>query len=99
MVTESFNSSPIQTRKPPAHDAVRRRDRPGLEDLGKPGALFVIQDRRPPRRLAGRQPLRTIFVESQEPVAHDLKRDPGKLRRPAPTPAVQDMCDSQSRRT
>ena len=46
------------------------------EAIGKPGTLFVVEDRSPPRRLACRQPLRTTLAEAQDPVAHDLNVTP-----------------------
>jgi hypothetical protein len=52
----------------------------------------------PPARLTGWircfarcQPIRAICVEAQDPVAHDLQCDPGKLRRVAPAATVQDQ--------
>src|SRR3546814_19999621 len=57
----------------------------------KPRALLVIEDRGPARRLARRQTIGTAFVEQQDPVAHDLQRDAGNLRRFAPPPPIQDQ--------
>ena len=63
-----------QIGKPPAYDAMRCRDRTDLDLSGKPGTLLVVEDRSPPWRLARRQAIRTILVEPQDPVAHDLQR-------------------------
>src|SRR3546814_9354281 len=78
-------------RKPPAHHAMRRGDWSGLDYRCKPRALLVIEDRGPARRLARRQTIGTAFVEPQDPVAHDLQRDAGNLRRFAPAPTIQDQ--------
>jgi hypothetical protein len=39
---------PGEIDKAPAHDTVGRRDRPCLDNFGKPHALFIIQDRNAP---------------------------------------------------
>ena len=66
-----------------------------LDDLGKPRALLIVQDRSPPRSLARCQTIGTSLVKAQNPVAHDLQRHAGNLRRFATAPAVQDQCNSQ----
>src|SRR3546814_13277212 len=69
---------------------MRRGDWSGLDYRCKSRALLVIEDRGPARRLARRQTIGTAFVEPQDPVAHDLTRDAGQLRRFAPAPTIQD---------
>src|SRR3546814_9341419 len=83
-------------RKPPAHHAMRRGDWSGLDYRCKPRALLVIEDRGPARRLARRQTIGTAFVEPQGPVAHDLQRDAGNLRRFAPAPPIQDRTEEHT---
>lgn len=74
---------------------MRRRDRPGLDNRGKPGALLVIKDRGPRRCLARRQATRATRVARWHAVAHDLQRDARNLRRFASAPAVQDQGNRQ----
>jgi hypothetical protein len=70
---------------------MRRRDRPRLDNLGKTSPLLVVQDLCAPGCFARCQPIRAICVEAQDPVAHGLQCDPGKLRRVAPAATVQDQ--------
>jgi len=70
--------------KPPAHHAMRRSDRACLDNPGQTSTLLVVQDRCAPGRFAGCQTIGSIRVEAKHPVAHDLQRDPGKLRRVGP---------------
>jgi hypothetical protein len=72
-----------------------RRDRPGLDYRRKLDTLLVIQDQSPSWRLACRQPIRATLVEPEDPVAHDLQRDAGNLRRFATAPAVQNQGQRQ----
>jgi hypothetical protein len=54
---------------PPAHDAMDRRRRAVLGDARQHGAMFVIQKRRLPRRLAIDKAIRAVGVETKNPVA------------------------------
>jgi hypothetical protein len=63
---------PGKIGEPLAHHAMRRRDRPRLNDISQAGTLLVVQDRCAPRRFARRQPMRAPCVEAQDPVADDL---------------------------
>jgi hypothetical protein len=41
---------------PPAHDPVNRRNWAALDDRGEPGAMRVVQPRRPPRAMRSIRP-------------------------------------------
>ena len=64
-----------QIDQPPAHHAVRRRDRSRLDDLRQSAALGGIEQRCLARRLAVDQPRRTLGIERQDPVAYRLHAD------------------------
>jgi hypothetical protein len=66
---------------PPAHDAMDRRRRAGLDDARERGAMLVLQKRRLPRHLAIDKAIRAVNVEAKNPVANDLKRHAADLRR------------------
>ena len=66
---------------PPAHDAMDRRRWAVLDHARQRGAMFVLQKRRLPRRLAIDKAIRAIGVETKNPVANDLKRHAADLRR------------------
>jgi len=78
---ESFKHLLAEVDKPPAHDAVRGRDRPILHHASQGCAMLRRQPRRLTRRLAGDQPGRTVGVELHHPVPDDLKRHAADLRR------------------
>jgi hypothetical protein len=77
-----------QIDQPPAHHPVHRRDRSALDDPRQRLALRLIQLRRLPRRLAVDQPVRSLGVEPQHPVANRLQPDIPDPRRGAPRAAV-----------
>ena len=70
-----------QISKPPTHDAVCRWDWPGLDYCCKLGALLIVQNGGSTWRLKGRQTTGGTLVKPDDPVAHDLQRDTGDLRR------------------
>jgi hypothetical protein len=67
-----------------------RRDRPALDDLAKRPALGIVQLGRGAGRPAVDQTLRTLVVETQNPVTDNLKGDPSSLGRIAALAAVVD---------
>jgi hypothetical protein len=75
---------------PPAHDAMDRGRRAILDDARQRGAMFVLQKRRLPRRLAIQKSLRAVRVQPKNPVANDLKRHVADLRRFASRAAAVD---------
>src|ERR1700712_4178115 len=64
-----------QIDEAPADYPVRCGDRPRFNSLCKRAALFIVQDRCLARGLARYQSVRTIGVEADHPVPHDLKCD------------------------
>ena len=84
-----------QIGQPPAHHAVRRRDRAGLDDLRQGLALGGIEQRDLAGRLAVDQTRRTLGVERQHPVAHRLQADAADLGRLAARAAVVDRRQRQ----
>src|SRR3546814_8332666 len=79
-----------QIEQPPAHHAMRRRDRSVLDDLRQCPAVLLVKQWRRARRLAVDQTVGTLGVETDYPVAHDLKRHAADPRRLAARPAIID---------
>ena len=72
-----------------------RRRRALFDDARKRGAMFVLQTRRLPRRLAIQKSLRAVRVEPKNPVANDLKRHVADLRRFAACRPIVDRSKRQ----
>ena len=81
--------------QPPAHHAVDRGRRPGLDHRRECRALRHAQPRRLARCLAVDQAWRARRVEPQHPVAHDLQRHAAEPRRHAPRSAFVDRGQRQ----
>jgi hypothetical protein len=67
---------------PPAHNAIDSGDRTGLDAPGQSKLLIRLQLRCLSRRLAVDQTIGSIRIETEHPVANDLKpntADPGGL--------------------
>src|SRR3546814_4984255 len=79
----------------PAHHAMRRRDRSVLDDLRQCPAVLLVKQWRRARRLAVDQTVGPLGVETDYPVAHDLKRHAADPRRLAARPAIIDRRKSQ----
>jgi len=58
-------------------------------------ALLVIHERRLARSLAVEKAARSLLVEPQDPVSHDLKRHPADLGRLAARGAVINCCEGE----
>lgn len=72
----------------PSHNAVHRRDRSVLHDLGEGRPLFVVQLRRIAGRLAVDQTVRPFSVKAFDSVADDLTPDAADPRCLRPTTAI-----------
>ena len=79
----------------PAHHAVDSRDRPALDDLAKRPTLSLRQLRARTWGLAVDQTIGPLGVETQNPVANDLKPNPAERRRIAATAPFVDYCQRQ----
>lgn len=66
---------PAQIDKPPAHDAMNRRDRTALDHRRQCRTVRVVQFRLLARRLAINQAVRTMGIELQHPCD---RTSPGK---------------------
>ena len=69
----------------PAHHPMDRRDRPALDQRRERPALGLVQFGRGAGRFAVDQTSRPFGVETQSPIANDLKANPAKRRRLAAT--------------
>jgi hypothetical protein len=80
---------------PPADHAVHRRVRAVLDHHRKHCALLVIE----PRRLAGSRAVdqspRTVRVEPQNPITHNLQHHPASRRRLRAAASIVDQCQRQ----
>ena len=65
----------------PAHHAVDGRYGSLLEHVAQRPALCGIQNGGAARGLSGEEPVGSLGIEAQHPVAHDLQPDPGELGR------------------
>lgn len=91
--TETPNTSrraPAPGRRPPAHDAVDRRDRAALHEFRQCPQVLGRQFRRRTGAPTVLQTLRAVRVEPQNPVTHNLQRDATDLRRIRPPSTVID---------
>lgn len=79
-----------QVDKPPAHHAVRGRDRPSLDDADKRTTLPIAQQRFRVWRIAIDKNIGTRARLTALPVPNDLKADAAKASRFAPAMAVLD---------
>ena len=79
---------------PPTHDAMDRRRRTLLDHPREHGAALVVEPARLSGRLAFDEAVRANDVEAQNSAAHDLKSDPGDLRRLATCRAIVDRSES-----
>lgn len=61
-----------QIDEPPAHDTIETGNGTFLDRLGKRLALLVIEQWLPPRRLSCLQTVRTVQIETLNPIADDL---------------------------
>src|ERR1700722_19167730 len=80
---------------PPADHAVQRRDRAVLDHRRKRCALLVIEPRRLAGSLAVDQSPRTVRVEPQNPITHNLQRHPASRRRLRAAASIVDQCQRQ----
>jgi hypothetical protein len=95
---EALLDHPFKIGPTPAHHAVLRPVRPGLDDLGEGRQLF----RRQPWRMALRadvlQPVRTLGVEAMHPVAQRLPVHPPDPRGGLPSGSVHHRRQRQQAR-
>ena len=84
-----------QVDQPPADHPVAPRLRARLDDPRQGGALLRRERRRFARRLAVEEPVRTLRVEAQDPVPHDLEPDPANPGRLRPASAIADLGQRQ----
>jgi hypothetical protein len=80
----------------PAHDPMNRRDRSVLQDRRQRRQMLVVQPRRLPFGLAIDQPVGTMRVEPEHPVADNLQPDAADPRRLSARGPVVDRCQSPS---
>src|SRR6201998_4876579 len=90
------NGPLCQVDEPPAHHAVHRRFRTGLDDLLQSLTLFGIQQRSVARGLAVNEPWRTLGIERQHPVSDRLDSDTAGLRPLAAGSSVIERCQRQA---
>nr|WP_240339125.1 hypothetical protein [Novosphingobium sp. BW1] len=81
---ELFVEPMRQVDQPPAHEAMDRRARPALDRLDQCASLRIIEDRCLAWGLTVQQPVRTAVIETDYPVADDLKGDTPNPRCLAP---------------
>jgi hypothetical protein len=79
-----------QVDDPPAHNAADRGDGSTLDHRDQRDAMRLVQTRWVTRRLAIDQTVRTMAIELQHPVPHDLQRHPADLFRLCPARSVID---------
>src|SRR6202040_1082881 len=65
-----------QIDQPPAHDAKQGGNRPIFQDLPQGWERALAEEPRSARRCGGQEPVRTFGVETDNPVARDLRPDP-----------------------
>ena len=78
---EFFGQPLAKIDDPPAHDPMNCRDRSALKDRHQRRAMLVVQPRRLPWGLAIDQPVGTMRVELEDPVADNLQPDAADLGR------------------
>jgi hypothetical protein len=81
--------------QPPAHHAVEGRNGPLLDDGLQSLSVLAVEPRRSTRRAAGPEPLGSLGVEAQHPIAHDLQRHAANLSRLGAGRAIIDRRQSQ----
>jgi len=88
-----------QIDQPPAHHPIEIGPRPRLHGFGKRHALVIRQARRLPRRRAVDQTRRTLRIEPEHPVTHDLQSHPaGPCRRRSRRPVIdRSQCQKTPR--
>jgi hypothetical protein len=74
-----------EINQPPAHDLVNRRDRAGLNHGDECAPLFVVEQRRTPRRFSLDETIRSLGVEPKHPIAKRLQADASEPSRVPPS--------------
>ena len=81
-----------QVLQPPAHNAVHCGIRTLLDPLGQSPAMLIGQLGSGTRRAAVDQPRRTLRIEPNDPVPHDLRAHPTHPRRLQMGPTIVNRC-------
>ena len=84
-----------QIDQAPAHHAVDGRKGTLVNDGLQSLSVLIVEPRRSPWRSAGQKALRSLGVEAQHPIAHDLQRHTANLSRFGPGGPVRDRGQSQ----
>jgi len=84
-----------QINQPPAHDAMDGWHRAVLDDLPQRLALMIVEKAGSARRPSVHKAIRTLGVEPQHPVTHDLQPDAANPRRVRSSAAVIDLRQCQ----